>query len=364
MSSAGSGIGSRYCRASTRRYESTLGCDTRRFFAHFDFTELGKDCQDILYDKDSWVYPASSKKCTPIRITDLSDRQKKIADWWKSSAPCPAIISPFVLNWLDQRASSDNWDQEAREALSFLVQFGTERDRGLAADALTSGVEKHIVGRRTRAAVWGESLSLEDCSTVELDIGKLLLHVVDFGDSIHLNTVLQKRLDCTGPVERNQCAILSFAAAAEWVLQRRPNRVPGNQRVGFLASSFRAGEIRKADEVTVRAKGGTSDLPVLLTGALHDVYTFSHGRDIRLLNCFLLPAFWESTPVSVAILEVSDGNDAVLGHWFGNETDIKNPVSLLHTKDTCVGLNLPHIAVLVNGVIGGIMCAKCIRIRR
>ena len=50
--------------------------------------------------------------------------------------------------------------------------------------------------------------------------------------------------------------------------------------------------------------------------SLHYVMNPGHDRDIRLFNWLLLPPFWSSVTCNVAVLEISDACDGVIGHWF------------------------------------------------
>ena len=118
-------------------------------------------------------------------------------------------------------------------ALSYLAQFGTERDRELAGRVLSDESTVHCVFN-THLRPMGYSVALEDCWSIEVGIGRLFLHVVDYGRAIHLDKDLQRRLNFGCATERNQGACLSTAAGFEWVMRNRPNHVPGAQRVGFL----------------------------------------------------------------------------------------------------------------------------------
>ena len=78
-----------------------------------------------------------------------------------------------------------------------------------------------------------------------------------------------------------QCSCIALASAIEWILQKRPNRVPDLLRVGFSESPVRTEEFRLADNLRQ-------------TKTANHVHVDSSIRDV-------------SPPVVIAILDDSIG---------------------------------------------------------
>ena len=119
-------------------------------FFHFDPNELEEKGQKILFPTDEWARPKNMHANRMVPMKELTTRQKAIALWWKKMEPIDLRITPFLLNWLDKRAESDFCNIEVNKALSYLVQYGSERDRELAAD---------VVARRSDACAVGRTMS-------------------------------------------------------------------------------------------------------------------------------------------------------------------------------------------------------------
>ena len=86
------------------------------------------------------------------------------------------MITPFILHWLDSRATSNEWGIEFPLALDYLSVHGAEIDHALANDQLQSlhGCRSNvIVGRMQSHIKWGSSIALADCWSVELAVAKL-----------------------------------------------------------------------------------------------------------------------------------------------------------------------------------------------
>lgn len=86
-------------------------------FPHFDFTEIEADLQGMLYTDGDWVYSPTVKTERKIPITALSGRQQSIAQWWKRNDVDRPFVEPFILSWVDRRASPDDWHPETKAAL-------------------------------------------------------------------------------------------------------------------------------------------------------------------------------------------------------------------------------------------------------
>ena len=259
----------------------------------FDFTDSGGDCQESLYANASWLFPASSTKTRVIPMGALSGRQMEIAIWRKTNAKGDAHRTPFSLNWIDRRADSNSWNVEIARALEYLVVFCTVRGRGLASQCLSAQDQTLTVGEIKSSINRRSSLTLEDCSCVELTIGKLLPQVANYGDALHLDTPVQNQLIVGSTEERNQCAAIAMAAACEWQLQNGPNRVHGAIRVNFLESALRAQEILLAKAVLTISDQEEIALPDLLHSAIHDATDYGGGRDVRFFNWPFLHAVWK-----------------------------------------------------------------------
>ena len=157
------------------------------------------------------------------------------------------VLNPFILNWLDKRAVDTNWEKEVRRAIWYLKENGSSRDKQLALSALsTNSDDKQCeVGRQKRAVIWCDSISMNDCRCVQLQLGRLSFYVVDFGDSSHLNPDMRIALNTGNSTEFNQCALLKLAVVMEWIGRRNPSRAPCRKRVGLVASELRAAELRR-----------------------------------------------------------------------------------------------------------------------
>ena len=164
----------------------------------------------------------------------------------KKQSAGPAI-APFELRWLDSRPLSNYWDNENIQALEYLCLHGADRDRQAAQEQLpiTHGKQAASIDGSQKSRIrWGAPISLSDGWIAELAVGDLRLHVVWYGDSIHLSEKLQGLLNVGCSTERNQCEFIALAAAAEWVSRNSPNRAHCANRVDFLESQILRGGIR------------------------------------------------------------------------------------------------------------------------
>ena len=160
---------------------------------HSDFTEAEGAGQNLISTNQDWMYReiSSGEKIAPM--TALTVRQQKIASWWKDKQLADSIITPFVLNWIDSRSVAGDWDADYLIAREYLCKHGTERDRLTAQELLSSsrgGEISTVVGRRRSLMRWGGSISLSDCWIVELEVGNLHFHIVEYVGAIHLPETL------------------------------------------------------------------------------------------------------------------------------------------------------------------------------
>ena len=191
-------------------------------FPHFDFTEAESIGRNLIFPDESWMYHEVPSLCKSIPLSKLTERQRIIAEWWKETCKADSAVAPFLLNWLDARSTSDDWDGEYRKALEYLTHNGKERDCSIAQEELRKiqGISHSaVVGRSSSRIKWGASVALSDCSGAELAVGQLHFHVIEYGDSVHLGEKLQKLMNVGGDTERNQCACLSLEAGIERMQQ-------------------------------------------------------------------------------------------------------------------------------------------------
>ena len=152
--------------------------------------------RDIIFAFDDWVCPPLNMSTTCVKISDLAVRQQDIAHWRKGNVHIAPEIAPFLLNWSDSRATTDCWHSELPNALTYLPNHGSERDRVFALNAIDFDQKStSVVGRRKSRVVWGPAVSLSDCWIVELVVGRLHFHLVDYVDSVPVNEKLQGLLE-------------------------------------------------------------------------------------------------------------------------------------------------------------------------
>ena len=77
---------------------------------------------DIFPINDHWVCDSDVIGASLVKIADLSGRQQRIdARWEDQPQICQSALNPFVLNWLDKRATSDERTSEVDKALKYLA---------------------------------------------------------------------------------------------------------------------------------------------------------------------------------------------------------------------------------------------------
>ena len=186
---------------------------------NFDFTELEIDGRNIFSSNDHWLYDSDVIGTSFVRMADLSERRQQIAVWWKTQPQLwSPVLNPFILNWLDKRATRKDWEVEVQRAIFYLKENGSSRDKQLDLSALgTDTEEKHCEVGRKRTVAWGDSISTNDCWCVQLQLGRLSFYIVDFGDSLHLIPDMRRDLKTGNSTEFNQCALLKLAAGLEWI---------------------------------------------------------------------------------------------------------------------------------------------------
>ena len=142
---------------------NTLFSDIPEDFRHFYFTEFGRDALAILFANDEWAHPNFAHGCKPFPTSALTPRQRTIAVWRGVNAIGDIRISPFLLNWLDERAESDECSVEVQLAPSYQSQFGAGRHRASASHVLSAGNgSSRSAGASPRCVRWGNSISSEE----------------------------------------------------------------------------------------------------------------------------------------------------------------------------------------------------------
>ena len=284
-------------------------------FEHFDFAESEQRINDIVHTTDAWTCPVI-REGVPVANGGLSDRQQKIDSCWAAhSSLVGEGLHSYVANWMNSQSTEKNetFDADAiRQALIYLQEHGSGRDRGLASSSLDRlGRMPSAVGRCTflTEIVWGGKTQLIDCESEELSFGVLRFHVLDFGDVLDLNTGLQHELACGDAVERNQCAWLAMADGAEWSLQKRPQRPPSRSHVQFAAREMRGEEISVARLVP-------ESMSRAMRSATHDVLSVGHGRDIRCFSWFVIPAARKYAQCEIRAVEISRNLRMSVAHVF------------------------------------------------
>ena len=112
--------------------------------------------------------------------------------------------------------------------------------------------------------------------------------VLGYGDSIILTERNKRHLGYGNDYGRNQCVIISIAAAVEWLSQGRPRRCADDMRVGALAQDIREAEMMNANEAGRILQKPSTQMGVAIRSISHGAVYPIHHRDLRTLHLFIL----------------------------------------------------------------------------
>lgn len=163
---------------------------------HFYMAEMEGKLNTILHCNGEWIY-ATREDGERDEHAQLDEDQRRLSDWWKlhGNLRAPQLV-PFVLNWIDQSATTP-CAEEFRRALTYLCEHGSTRNRQLARRALAGDVQQTpIVGNSPNDIHCGSKVQLVDCTVGNIAIRRLHFHAVDFGGEIKIHTKIQKKVDC------------------------------------------------------------------------------------------------------------------------------------------------------------------------
>ena len=243
----------------------------------------------LFHAKDDWAHLGEVLPSLK-QSSQLSPDQMLAEDWWKKEKPpVDEAITTFVKNrMVVEKAFGATMEDSLCRALTLLSQRGTSRDSQLAECSLATIEEdphKEVV-RSENFFFLGPTFPMEDCESQEFVVGRLTFHLIDYGDQIRLNQEMREQLGTGEEQERNQCAVLAFAAGYEWSKQGRPKRPPGAKRVSFVAKQHRAGELQAAVHWTESAPNPTCRYDAEMRSIAHEALNVNHERDLRSLNHF------------------------------------------------------------------------------
>ena len=134
---------------------------------------------------------------------------------------------------------------------------------------------------------------------------------------MRISTELQRRLHTGEEWGKNKCAIIAYAAGAEWKAQGCPARHPGRRRVEFIAAQTREQEFRRADETSECMTRWSFSGPRHEIGSItHEPLSFEHERDLGTLNVFL---FQPMGGVQIRVMELISDKRVVAHTYPHNE---------------------------------------------
>ena len=298
-------------------------------FILFDFSEMEKLGNSLFNAQDKWVHQTTQIPRFHYSSV-LTVDQQEIDKWWEEYQPTIAEeIQTFVKNRMVLMDKEEDLERRLLEALTFLRDNGTSRDSQLAASSLLSVEqimeEKRLVtdrqvGKRKSSIFCGPVFQMEDCSSQDVRIGNLHFLVVDYGDQLRLTEGLQKGLNTGDVLERNQCAILAYAAGVEWKSQGCPNRHPGRKRVALVATQIREQEYRRAVEAQNEVlRWSDSGFKFEIESVIHEPTSYAHERDLRTLSMFL---FQSEDKVQIRVIELTDNGTSVAHTYPHEETSV------------------------------------------
>ena len=258
----------------------------------FNFTLLEDDFRTLLYGQDDWLIPPSES--TSLLVTEVDNRgiSQEVDRLFESYAPLldPSLYC-VLLNWINLRTFNTNSDFEAELAagLKNVMVHGNSFLRLQANKALANlqCLDRFHAGDGGVCRIWwGDSIKLDDCLCQPVSIGKLHFTAVDFGDIIHLNEFLQRKLVSPDREEKNQCTLLAVAAGL-LSFHQPASTIPSRKNVAHTALELRIAEWQKASPFAESLGTARSSQERNLLSLCHDILHPNHDRDYRSMSLFL-----------------------------------------------------------------------------
>ena len=165
---------------------------------------------------------------------------------------------------------------------------------------------------------WSADQDAGSCRTQEMRINDYHFLVLDYGDSIRLSDQTKRYLGYGEGYGGNQCAIVSIAAAADWLSQGKPRRRADEKRVGNLAHVLREAEMLKAREAYRVLQKPTTQTGVEIRSISRSAVSPIHHRDLRTLHLCMLECVLGELDSECAVLEVG-GNDERTADLYSRE---------------------------------------------
>ena len=119
------------------------------------------------------------------------------------------------------------------------------------AEGRENEMDKRLDGRPRCAIALVTTCHMEECDPQDIRVGNHHFNTIACGDQLWLTEDLKVKFGTWGANwEKNQCAIIAYAAGVGWKLQGCPSRRPGIKRVEFIATQLREREFRRSGETS------------------------------------------------------------------------------------------------------------------
>ena len=274
----------------------------------FNFTLPGGKFRSLLFGRGDWLVhmesPANASAPSLGKIEDQRDLEIL-------PRPFLTLIHPdlhcTLINWLDHHTCMQDGGFEAGLAagLRKVMSHGNSKLRKLASESLANlhcRDRYHAGDTGVCRITWGELIKLGDCICQHLTIGAPHFCAVEYGDSIHLNEFLQRKLGSADRVERNQCAALAVATG---IIARSSSSstLPARSRVSQSALELRAAEWEIASPLTTSEGAARSFNERTLLRLRRDIVYPGHDRDYRSM-CSFLSSVIEEQHVTIRVFGV------------------------------------------------------------
>ena len=286
-------------------------------FKTFSCAALENGLRNILEADTEWVSGWQGKPAQQTFMTEhkcTPEEQGLNLRWKERHGTLSARISPKLKQLITQ--SDLPLEDGLKSALGTLSNQGIKADADEASIYLAKLNNSTSCGETTPGVVWDVVAEAGDVWIQQVCIGNLNMDAVDYGDQLTLGKPLQQAFGEGEPLERNQCTIVSLAAALEWHAQKWKKRIPSRNRVGLLATTIREAEFAAAQQ-------GVKDLGKIITAfdaevdtAPHDILNPNHARDLRTIGFFLLNEILVTNDVDVCIFEINSPGTPTMAHVF------------------------------------------------
>ena len=186
----------------------------------FDFTLLEDELRSVLFGRDDWLVPMSPPTShLSVELGNIDDTRGVEFLFAPYASSIDSSLHCALANWVDYHLAMHDGGFEGALALGLrnILVHGHSTLRQPASTALAN---MRCIGRfhsgdgGARRIWWGDTAQLDDCACQQVSVGPLHFNAVDYGELIHLDEFMQRKLVSPDREESNKCTLLSVEAVS------------------------------------------------------------------------------------------------------------------------------------------------------